>query len=85
MLASGVVAHLVCIDPQKLDKSFAGRRFDQTLLEDLPPDIDPCGENGEFHTVVSAGPMFNAPIAINVAEIVEREGFVFADILAVGE
>lgn len=84
MLASGVVAHLVCIDPQKLDKSFAGRRFDKTLLEDLPPDIDPCGENGEFHTVVSAGPMFNAPIAINVAEIVEREGFVFADILAVG-
>ncbi len=56
MIASGLVAHLTCIDPRRLDKSFAGRRFDEVLLGDVPEDVDPCGENGEFHTVVSAGP-----------------------------
>jgi uncharacterized protein (TIGR00290 family) len=85
MLARGIVAHLVCIDPKKLGKSFAGRRFDQALLEDLPPGIDPCGENGEFHTVVSAGPMFSASITVQVTQIVEREGFVFADVVPAAE
>ena len=82
MLASGLIAHLTCVDPRRLDASFAGREFDDRLLEDLPPGVDPCGENGEFHTVVSAGPMFAAPIAVRVGEVVERDGFVFADVLA---
>lgn len=82
MLASGLVAHLTCIDPKRLDRSFAGRRFDARLLDDLPREVDPCGENGEFHSVVSAGPMFAAPIAVRVGEVVERDGFVFADVLA---
>ena len=81
MLASGLVAHLTCVDPKRLDRSFAGRRFDGRLLDDLPREVDPCGENGEFHTVVSAGPMFAAPIAVRVGEVVERDGFVFADVL----
>ena len=80
MIASGIVAHLVCVDPKKLDPEFAGRRFDGELLAALPDGVDPCGENGEFHTVVSEGPMFEAPIAVRVGEIVEREGFVFADV-----
>jgi uncharacterized protein (TIGR00290 family) len=81
MIASGLVAYLTCIDPRKLDRSFAGRRFDETLLRDLPNGIDPCGENGEFHTVVTAGPMFKAPIPVRVGEVVERDGFVFADVV----
>jgi len=81
MLASGLIAYLTCVDPRRLDASFAGREFDDRLLEDLPPGVDPCGENGEFHTVVSAGPMFAAPIAVRVGEVVERDGFVFADVL----
>lgn len=81
MIDAGMVAYLACIDPKKLDRSFAGRRFDRDLLRDLPKDVDPCGENGEFHTVVTAGPMFSAPIEVRVGEVVEREGFVFADIL----
>ena len=79
MIAAGMVAHLVCVDPRKLDRSFAGRRFRADLLADLPPGCDPCGENGEFHTVVSAGPMFSAPIPVTIGDIVERDGFVFAD------
>src|SRR5262249_1790794 len=82
MIASGLVARLVCVDPRRLDPRFAGRRFDEGLLEDLPPGVDPCGENGEFHTVVSAGPMFTAPIAVRVGEVVERDGYVFADVIA---
>ncbi len=82
MIASGLIAHLTCVDPQRLDRSFAGRRFDGRLLGDLPRDVDPCGENGEFHTVVSAGPMFTAPIGVRVGEVVERDGFVFADVIA---
>ena len=81
MIASGLVAHLVCVDPRRLDAAFAGRRFDRELLRELPSTVDPCGENGEFHTVVSAGPMFSAPLQVRVGEIVEREGFVFADVL----
>jgi uncharacterized protein (TIGR00290 family) len=79
MIAGGLVAHLICVDPKRLDASFAGRRFDASLLRDLPAQVDPCGENGEFHTVVSAGPMFRHPIAISIGDIVEREGFLFAD------
>jgi uncharacterized protein (TIGR00290 family) len=81
MIASGLVAHLTCIDPRRLDKSFAGRRFDERLLGDLPTDVDPCGENGEFHTVVSAGQMFGPPITVAFGTVVERDGFIFADVL----
>jgi uncharacterized protein (TIGR00290 family) len=81
MIASGLIAHLVCVDPRRLGREFAGRRFDRELLEDLPAGVDPCGENGEFHTVVSAGPMFAAPIPVRVGGLVERDGFVFADVL----
>jgi uncharacterized protein (TIGR00290 family) len=83
MIASGLVAHLVCIDPRRLAREFAGRRFDAQLLAQLPPDVDPCGENGEFHTVVTAGPMFASPIPVRVGEVVERDGFVFADVLGI--
>ena len=83
MIAEGVVAHLVCIDPKKLDRAFAGRRFDLELLKELPEKVDPCGENGEFHTVVSAGPMFAAGIRVEVGAVVDRDGFVYADVLPV--
>jgi len=81
MIADGLVAHIVCLDPRKLSRSFAGRTFDESFLRDLPDRIDPCGENGEFHTVVTAGPMFAAPIAVTIGETVERDGFVFTDIV----
>jgi uncharacterized protein (TIGR00290 family) len=81
MIAEGMLAHLTCIDPRRLDRTFAGRAFDQELLGELPADVDPCGENGEFHTFASAGPMFRNRIPVAVGEIVEREGFVFADLV----
>lgn len=81
MIASGLRAHLTCVDPRKLDGGFAGRAFDAQLLADLPASVDPCGENGEFHTCVVAGPMFASPIAVDAGEIVTRDGFVFADFL----
>ncbi len=81
MIASGLVAYLTCIDPRRLDRSFAGRRFDAGLLADLPEGVDPCGENGEFHTVVTDGPMFRAPITVQAGEVVERDGFIFADVV----
>ncbi len=81
MIASGLRAYLTCVDPKKLDCSFAGRSFDKQLLADLPAHVDPCGENGEFHTYVVAGPMFASPIDVSVGEIVERDGFVFADVV----
>jgi len=81
MIASGLVAHLVCVDPRRMSREFAGRRFDHELLRQLPASVDPCGENGEFHTVVSAAPVFSAPIQVRVGEVVERDGFVFADVL----
>lgn len=80
-IAAGFEALLVCVDPRRLDPSFAGRRFDDALLADLPPGVDPCGENGEFHTFVYAGPIFSAPIACRVGETAERDGFVFCDVL----
>jgi uncharacterized protein (TIGR00290 family) len=81
MISAGIVAHLVCIDPRHLARKFAGRKFDRELLRELPEGVDPCGENGEFHTVVTGGPMFAAPIPISFGEIVERDGFVFADVI----
>ena len=84
MIDSGMVAHLVCVDPRRLGREFAGRRFDSRLLDELPREVDPCGENGEFHTLVSAGPMFAEPIDVRLGEIVERDGFVFADVIAAG-
>jgi uncharacterized protein (TIGR00290 family) len=80
MLRSGVRARIVCIDPRKLPKEFAGRDLDESLLEQFSPEIDPCAENGEFHTCAYAGPMFRKPIAIERGEVVERDGFVFADV-----
>jgi uncharacterized protein (TIGR00290 family) len=81
MLAGGLSAYLTCVDPRKLDRSFAGRRFDADLLAALPRGIDPCGENGEFHTFANEGPMFREKIPVEVGEIVERDSFVFADLL----
>jgi uncharacterized protein (TIGR00290 family) len=81
MITSGLRAHLTCVNPKKLDGRFAGRAFDEKLLAELPASADPCGENGEFHTCVTAGPMFAVPIAVDAGEIVTRDGFVFADFL----
>ena len=81
MLSGGLDAYLTCVDPQKLPHEFAGLRFDRELLAKLPPTVDPCGENGEFHTFACAGPMFRRRIAVTPGEIVERDGFVFADFL----
>ena len=81
MIASGVKAKITCVDPSKLSKSFAGRDYDLPLLQALPSDIDPCGENGEFHTFVSDAPVFSRPIGVRAGEVVERDGFVFADVL----
>jgi diphthamide synthase (EF-2-diphthine--ammonia ligase) len=80
MIASGVRAHITCVDPRKLNPSFAGRPFDMALLTDLPADVDPCGENGEFHSFACDGPMFGHAIDAKVGEVVERDGFVFADL-----
>jgi len=84
MISSGLRARLVCIDPKKLPAEFAGRDFDADLLRDLPPGVDPCGENGEFHTFVYAGPMIREPIPIESGEVVERDGFLFADVRLAG-
>jgi uncharacterized protein (TIGR00290 family) len=81
MIASGVRAVLTCIDPRKMPRELAGREFDESLLDDLPDDVDPCGENGEFHTFAYAGPALRQPIAVRVGDIVDRDGFVFADVL----
>lgn len=80
MIAAGVRARITCIDPKKLPPEFAGREFDAAFLSDLPTGVDPCGENGEFHTFVYAGPMFRSPIPVELGEIVERDGFFFADL-----
>jgi len=80
MIAAGLEARLVCVDPSRLDRSFAGRKFDAELLAALPADVDPCGENGEFHTFVADGPMFARPVRVSTGVIVDRDGFMFADL-----
>ncbi len=80
MIDAGLKARLTCIDPRKLDRSFAGRTFDQELLNDLPPGIDPCGENGEFHSFAFDGPMFTEELNVKTGDVVDRDGFVFADL-----
>ena len=82
MIASGLRARLSCVDTKQLPGSFAGREFDASLLDDLPPETDPCGERGEFHTCVYAGPMFREELRLEAGEVVDREGFVFADFFA---
>jgi uncharacterized protein (TIGR00290 family) len=81
MLAGGLRAILVCVDPEKMPASFAGRDFDSKLLGELPAGVDPCGERGEFHTFARAGPMFRREIEVARGEVVQRDGFVFADLL----
>jgi uncharacterized protein (TIGR00290 family) len=79
MIDGGLRARLACVDTKQLPGEFAGREFDLALLQDFPAEIDPCGERGEFHTCVYDGPMFTAPLPIETGEIVNRDGFVFAD------
>lgn len=80
MVEAGLRAHVTCVDPAQLDPRFAGRTFDAAFLADLPTGVDPCGENGEFHSFAYDGPMFESAIPIAPGEIVERDGFVFADL-----
>jgi uncharacterized protein (TIGR00290 family) len=80
-IAAGFQATIACLDPRALDASFAGRAYDEQLLADLPANIDPCGENGEFHTFVHAGPIFAEPIVCETGDVVERDGFVFCDLM----
>jgi uncharacterized protein (TIGR00290 family) len=81
MLAAGLRAVITCVDPAKLPASFAGRTFAPALLPDLPASVDPCGENGEFHTFAFSGPMLRQPIDLRVGDVVERDGFAFADVV----
>ena len=80
MIDAGIRAVLTCVDPSQLDPAFAGRQFDASLLADLPASVDPCGERGEFHTFVYDGPGFSSPVAVEVGDVVERDGFVFCDV-----
>jgi len=80
MIAAGVKARITCVNPKQLDARFAGREFDAALLDELPRSVDPCAERGEFHTCVTAGPMFSRPLNIERGEVVEREGFVYGDL-----
>jgi uncharacterized protein (TIGR00290 family) len=81
MIDSGIDAVLTCVDPKALAAEFAGRRFDRELLADLPPSVDPCGENGEFHTFVLDAPGFAAAIGAEIGDVVTRDGFVFCDVV----
>jgi uncharacterized protein (TIGR00290 family) len=83
MVAAGLRARITCVDPKQLDASLAGRDLGARLLDELPANVDPCGERGEFHTFVYDGPMFRHPLRIATGEIVERDGFVFADVVEV--
>jgi uncharacterized protein (TIGR00290 family) len=84
MIEGGLKTHLVTVDLKAMPKSFAGRKFDAALLNDLPAGVDPCGERGEFHTCVLAGPMFSRAIPASVGDVVERDGFAFADLVPSG-
>lgn len=81
MIDAGIEAYVTCVDPKQLDSAFAGRQFDYRFLDELPAGVDPCGENGEFHTCVVDGPMYKDPIRVSPGEIVERDGFFFADLV----
>jgi uncharacterized protein (TIGR00290 family) len=81
MIDSGLRAHLTCVDPRSLTSSFAGRTFDAALLADLPPEVDPCGERGEFHTFAFAGPMFSRTVPVTPAQTIERDNFIYAELL----
>lgn len=81
MIDGGLRAVLTCVNPKHLDQSFAGRQFDHALLADLPAGVDPCGERGEFHSFAYDGPMFNHAIAVSLGQIVDRDGFTFADVV----
>lgn len=81
MVGAGVRAIVTALDPRQIDPSFAGRTFDAGFLDDLPAGVDPLGENGEFHTFCFAGPLFAEPIACTTGVVVERDGFVYADVL----
>jgi uncharacterized protein (TIGR00290 family) len=81
MTAAGFRATLTCVDPRQLSAEFVGREFDRQLLADLPPGVDPCGENGEFHTFCHSAPIYSRAITVRTGEIVHRDGFVYADIL----
>jgi uncharacterized protein (TIGR00290 family) len=81
MIAGGLRARITCVDPRALPPSFAGREFDRALLDDLPAGVDPCGERGEFHTFAYSGPMFSQPLSIASGVVLERDGFVFAELL----
>ncbi|MFQ5993821.1 MAG: ATP-binding protein [Acidiferrobacterales bacterium] len=85
MVAKGLRAHVTCVDAKALPDSFAGRVFDNDFLDDLPKGVDPCGENGEFHTFAYAGPMFQRRITVRVGEITQRGPFVYADVLPAAE
>lgn len=80
-VADGFDARVVCLDPGRMPRSAAGRAYDESFLDELPPGVDPCGENGEFHTFVGAGPLFARPVACRTGDVVERDGFVFCDLL----
>ncbi len=81
MIDAGLEARITCVDPRRLDPSFTGRAYDPDFLADLPGDVDPCGENGEFHSCVLNGPMFRHAVAARPGPTVERDGFVFADLV----
>lgn len=81
MLDAGIQAYISCVDLAKLPGHLAGRKWDHDLLREIPAECDPCGENGEFHTIVTGGPMFSHPIPVRIGEIVERSGFAYADII----
>ena len=81
MIDAGLRARIVCVDPSKLNSEFVGRDLDPALIRQLPAGVDPCGENGEFHTFAYAGPMFSYPIPIECGEHVSRDGFIYADVL----
>ncbi|MGC8761910.1 MAG: ATP-binding protein [Bryobacteraceae bacterium] len=81
MLAGGLRARIVCLDPAQLDRKLAGAELTLETVDALPAQVDPCGENGEFHTFAVAGPMFPRPLEVRTAKVVERDGFIFADLV----
>ena len=84
MIAGGLHARVVCVDSRQLDSAFAGRDFDAEFLADLPSSVDPCGENGEFHTCVYDGPIFSYPIPLESGDTISRNGFIYTDLAMIG-